>query len=316
MTSPEGTEPGAHEAGRFAVESDVDRQGDAFSWRLVPSLLVTSTLNPITSSLIATALVPIAQALSVPVGRTAILVSALYLASSIAQPTAGKLAEEFGPRRVSIVGILFVLLGGIIGGVAQDLPTLTRTRLLIGMGTSAGHSAGMVIIRRRPIRAGRSEPPGRGLGRLTAAGTVTHLRARRAHAPVVLHRALRAHPVDAGRPRPVTPRRGAGAATDGHRRRDRVAADLGAQPRPRPPGRRRREPIACVSRDRAVHFAHFRRRHRRRHFVALDHAGHHHSGEPDCSLRPGTRRTGRHPCRALPHIRLHRLYRVIDDHRN
>ena len=92
MTSPDGTDPGAHEAGCFAVESDVDRQGDAFSWRLVTSLLLTSTLNPINSSLIATALVPIAHALSVPVGRTAILVSALYLASSIAQPTAGKLA--------------------------------------------------------------------------------------------------------------------------------------------------------------------------------------------------------------------------------
>jgi PucR C-terminal helix-turn-helix domain/Major Facilitator Superfamily len=155
MTSPEGTEPGEHDAACSAVESDVDRQGGAFSWRLVTSLLVTSTLNPINSSLIATALVPIAHALSVSVGRTAILVSALYLASSIAQPTAGKLAEEFGPRRVSIVGILFVLLGGIIGGVAQDIPTLTVARVLIGIGTSAGYPAAMVIIRRRTIWAGR-----------------------------------------------------------------------------------------------------------------------------------------------------------------
>jgi MFS family permease len=173
MTSPEGTDPGAHEAACIAVESDVDRQGEAFSWRLVTSMLVTSTLNPINSSLIATALVPIAHALSVSVGRTAILVSALYLASSIAQPTAGKLAEEFGPRRVSIVGILFVLLGGIIGGVAQDIPTLTVSRVLIGIGTSAGYPAAMVIIRRRAIWAGCSEPPGRVLGGLTVAGTVT-----------------------------------------------------------------------------------------------------------------------------------------------
>jgi MFS family permease len=172
MTSPEGTEPGAHEAACIAVESDVDRQREAFSWRLVTALLVTSTLNPINSSLIATALVPIAHALSMSVGRTAILVSALYLASSIAQPTTGKLAEEFGPRRVSIVGILLVLLGGIIGGVAQDIPTLTVARVLIGIGTSAGYPAAMVI-RRRTNWAGRSEPPGRVLGGLTIAGTVT-----------------------------------------------------------------------------------------------------------------------------------------------
>src|SRR6476660_3001942 len=117
MTSPDGTDPGAHEAGRFAVESDVDRRGDAFSWRLVTSLLLTSTLNPINSSLIATALVHIAHALSVPAGRTSFPVPALSLASSIAQPTAGKRAEEFGPRRVLMVGVLFVLLGGIIAGV-------------------------------------------------------------------------------------------------------------------------------------------------------------------------------------------------------
>src|SRR5258708_5202079 len=173
MTSPEGTEPGAHGAACIAVESDVDRQGDAFSWRLVTSLLLTSTLNPINSSLIATALVSIAHALSVPVGRTAILVSALYLASSIAQPTARKLAEQFGPRRVSMVGILFVLLGGIIGGVAQDIPTLTVALVLIGIGTSAGYPAAMVIIRRRTVWAGMSDPPGRVLGGLTIAGTIT-----------------------------------------------------------------------------------------------------------------------------------------------
>lgn len=46
---------------------------------------------------------PIAAALHVPVGRTSILVSSLYMACAIAQPTAGKLAEEFGPRRVFLI---------------------------------------------------------------------------------------------------------------------------------------------------------------------------------------------------------------------
>jgi MFS family permease len=54
--------------------------------------------------------VPIAAAMHVSVGRTVVLVSALYLASSIAQLTAGKLSEEFGPRRVFLSGILLVLV--------------------------------------------------------------------------------------------------------------------------------------------------------------------------------------------------------------
>jgi MFS family permease len=53
-----------------------------------------SALNPVNSSLIATALVPIAAALHVPVGRTSILVSSLYLACAIAPPTAGQQPEE------------------------------------------------------------------------------------------------------------------------------------------------------------------------------------------------------------------------------
>jgi len=135
--------------------------------------LVISTLNPMNSSLIATALVPIAHALSVSIGRTAILVSVLYLASSVAQPAAGKLAEQLGPRRVLTAGSALVLLGGIIGGVGQDLATLTVARVLIGIGTSAGYPAAMVIIRRRAIWAGMSQPPGRVLGGLSIAGTVT-----------------------------------------------------------------------------------------------------------------------------------------------
>lgn len=81
-----------------AVAAAVDPE-HAFSRRFLAPLYMGSALNPVNSSLIATALVPIAAAVHIPVGRTAVLVSALYLASAIAQPTGGKLAEEFGPRR-------------------------------------------------------------------------------------------------------------------------------------------------------------------------------------------------------------------------
>jgi MFS family permease len=168
MTSSMGTEPA-----RAAVTSDVDRPREAFAWRFVTPLYVAATLNPINSSLIATALVPIAHALRVPVGQTAILVSALYLASSVAQPAAGKLAEQFGPRRVIVAGIVFVLAGGTLGGVGQAIPVVAVARALIGIGTSAGYPAAMMIIRRRATSAGLSEPPGRVLGGLSIAATIT-----------------------------------------------------------------------------------------------------------------------------------------------
>ena len=153
--------------------SDQAPGANAFPRRFLAPLYMGSALNPINSSVIATALVPIAAALHVSVGRTLILVSSLYLASAIAQPTAGKLAEEFGPRRVFMVGIVTVLLGGIVGGVAQNLATLVVARVLIGIGTSAGYPSAMLMVRRRSAQAGLDAPPGNVLGGLVIAGAVT-----------------------------------------------------------------------------------------------------------------------------------------------
>jgi MFS family permease len=149
------------------------KPGNAFSWRFVTPLFMGSALNPVNSSIIATALVPIAAAVHVSVGRTAVLVSVLYLASAIAQPTGGKLSEEFGPRRVFIAGILTVLAGGVVGGLGSNLATLIVARLLIGVGTSAGYPSAMLLIRRRAERAGLDAPPGGVLGGLVIAGAAT-----------------------------------------------------------------------------------------------------------------------------------------------
>lgn len=144
-----------------------------FSWRFTAPMFLGSALNPVNSSLIATALVPIAHGLHVSLGRTVALVSALYLASAIAQPTGGKLAEVFGPRRVFFTGILLVLAGGVIGGVGDSLTTLLVARVLIGIGTSGGYPSAMLMIRRRATSVGLEEPPGSVLAGLTIAASAT-----------------------------------------------------------------------------------------------------------------------------------------------
>jgi MFS family permease len=144
-----------------------------FSWRFTTPLFIGSALNPINSSVIATALVPIAHGLGVPIGQTAALVTALYLASAIAQPTAGKAAEVFGPRRVFLTGIVLVAVGGVVGGAAQDLFTLLVSRVLIGLGTSCAYPTAMLLIRGRAREAGLDQPPGGVLGGLQIAGTAT-----------------------------------------------------------------------------------------------------------------------------------------------
>jgi MFS family permease len=161
-----------HQADDRRPSPPVDH-GDAFSWRFTAPMFLGSALNPINSSLIATALVPIAHGVHVSVGRVVVLVSALYLASAIAQPTAGKLSEVFGPRRIFLIGILLVLAGGVLGGAGQSLTALLIARVLIGIGTSAGYPSAMLMIRRRAESIGLAAPPGGVLGGLQIAGVAT-----------------------------------------------------------------------------------------------------------------------------------------------
>jgi MFS family permease len=145
---------------------------EAFGWRFMTPLIVGSALNPVNSSIIATALVPIAAHFGVPAGRTAVLVAALYVASATAQPALGKIAGRFGPRRVFLIGISLVFAGGLIGSLAQSLTLLTVARVVIGVGTSAGYPTAMMLIRRRASRAGIAAP-GSILGAISIAGQVT-----------------------------------------------------------------------------------------------------------------------------------------------
>ena len=144
-----------------------------FGPRFVTPMFVGAALNPINSSVIATALVAIAAAMHVSAGHTSILLSSLYLTSAIAQPTAGRLSEEFGPRRVFLAGIAIVLAGGLLGGFARSLPVLVVARVLIGLGTSAGYPSAMLLIRRRASAVGLQSPPGSVLGGLAIAGAAT-----------------------------------------------------------------------------------------------------------------------------------------------
>ncbi|MBF9069490.1 MFS transporter [Streptacidiphilus fuscans] len=147
--------------------------GRPFSWRFTTPLFLGSALNPINSSLIATALLPIAHDLGIQIGQTAALVAALYLASSVTQPTAGKAAEVFGPRRVFISGIVMVALGGVFGGFATSLWMLIVSRVVIGLGTSCAYPTAMLLIQRRAKDAGLAKPPGGVLGGLMIAGIAT-----------------------------------------------------------------------------------------------------------------------------------------------
>jgi MFS family permease len=143
-----------------------------FGPRFVAAVSVGSMLNPINSSIIAIALVSIGHAFGVGAASTTWLVSALYLATAIGQPTMGRLADRLGPRRVYLAGSGLVAAGGLIGAVGVSLSMLVVARIVIGLGTSAAYPAAMAMVRRQSERL-RREAPGSVLGALAIAGQAT-----------------------------------------------------------------------------------------------------------------------------------------------
>lgn len=129
-----------------------------FDHRLISPMMLGAVLNPINSSIIAVALVPIGLALGAPAAQTAWLVSGLYLATSVGQPVVGRLVDLYGARRLFLAGAVLVGLGGVIGAVAPSIGVLVLSRVIIGFGTCAGYPSAMSLIRSEADRTGRDSP--------------------------------------------------------------------------------------------------------------------------------------------------------------
>ncbi|WP_224303318.1 MFS transporter [Streptomyces olivaceus] len=132
----------------------------AFDRRLLPPMLLGSVLNPINSTIVAVALVPIGRALGAPASQTAWLVSALYLATALGQPVVGRLVDLFGPRRLFLLSTGLVGVAGVAGALAPGLGVLIGARVLLGFGTCAGYPAAMALVRSEAERTGRDSPGG------------------------------------------------------------------------------------------------------------------------------------------------------------
>lgn len=133
---------------------------DGFDRRLIAPMVLGSVLNPVNSSMLAVALVPIGHAFGAPPSQTAWLVSGLYLATAVGQPVIGRLVDAFGPRRLYLLGTALAGLAGLLGALAPNLWVLVASRVLLGFGTSAAFPASMSLLRSESERTGRGNPGG------------------------------------------------------------------------------------------------------------------------------------------------------------
>lgn len=103
-------------------------------------------LQPLNSSVVAVALVPIALAFG---DSSAIpwIVSGLYISTAVMSPTAGRLADIFGARRIYLIGLFIVAAASLAGIFAPSAAWLVAIRVLLGIGTAMHFPASMAIIR-------------------------------------------------------------------------------------------------------------------------------------------------------------------------
>lgn len=118
------------------------------SRRFLATLLVGTSLNPLNSSMIAVALVPIAHDFQVSVGVVSFLIASFFVAAAVGQPLMGRLADQVGPRRTFMLGVSVVGVAGAAAALAPTFPLLVIARVVMAVGTSAAYPAALALIRR------------------------------------------------------------------------------------------------------------------------------------------------------------------------
>jgi MFS family permease len=122
---------------------------DPIPYRFMLPIILGTMMNPLNSTMLATALIPLCNSIHISVGAGAILVTSLYVTATIAQPLMGRLADIFSAKKINTIGFILVLIAAIIGVLAPDLSWLVVSRIVLGLGTSAAYPSAMALLNKK-----------------------------------------------------------------------------------------------------------------------------------------------------------------------
>lgn len=128
------------------------------SYRFMLPLVLGTMMNPLNSTMLATALIPLCNSFKITVGAGAILITSLYVTSTIAQPLMGRLADIFSAKKINTLGFILVFIAALIGVFAPSLAWLVVSRIILGLGTSAAYPSAMALINKKYAAADRPVP--------------------------------------------------------------------------------------------------------------------------------------------------------------
>ncbi|MGO4593345.1 MFS transporter [Leifsonia sp. 2TAF2] len=135
----------------------------------VAALSLGTLLNPLNSSMIAVALVPLQHDFRVDVTAVTWVITSFYLASAAGQPLMGRLADRFGPRRLFLFGMLVVALACALTPFAGSFAAVCAGRVALAIGTATAFPSAIAML--RPLSKGSGVGTPRLLGRIQIANT-------------------------------------------------------------------------------------------------------------------------------------------------
>jgi MFS family permease len=115
-------------------------------------------MNPLNSTMLATALTTICTSFGKDVSAGALLITPLYVTCTVGQPLMGRLADIYSPKKINTLGFVLVLIAAVIGMIAPDFSWLIVSRIILGLGTSAAYPSAMAIINKKYANEGIPVP--------------------------------------------------------------------------------------------------------------------------------------------------------------
>ena len=156
------------------MTSETDLSAPGTSRRLPRAFVFTiafgSVLQALNASTMAVAMVDIRQDFAAGAAASW-LISGLYLATAVGSPTAGRLADRVGPRRVFLISMAITVVTSLVAPLAPNMGWLIAFRMLLGLGTCAAFPSGVAMLRAESDRRGMVLPAG-ALSALAIAGQV------------------------------------------------------------------------------------------------------------------------------------------------
>ena len=129
-------------------------------------------LNPLNSTMLATALTTLCHSFSKDISEGPLLIVPLYVTAAICMPLMGRLADVFSAKRINTAGLILVFISVLIGIWAPDFKWMIVSRTILGVGTSAAYPSVMAIIKKRYTEQ-NIEVPGRILGWVSMASQIS-----------------------------------------------------------------------------------------------------------------------------------------------